>query len=80
VSEQPFQGLSVDFLFAGVKSKWRASIKSFMGLNGETYWILVKHSPWHSWVTQGCQKIFLSSGSVLFCDNIPHIVVINNCT
>ncbi|KAG7374842.1 reverse transcriptase RNA-dependent DNA polymerase [Nitzschia inconspicua] len=38
---QPFQGLSIDFSFAGVRSKDMERKKDFTGLNGETCWILV---------------------------------------
>ncbi|KAG7369542.1 reverse transcriptase RNA-dependent DNA polymerase [Nitzschia inconspicua] len=38
---QPFQGLSIDFSFAGVRSKDVERKKDFTGLNGETCWILV---------------------------------------
>ncbi|KAG7341265.1 GAG-pre-integrase domain containing protein [Nitzschia inconspicua] len=37
---QPFQGLSIDFSFAGVRSKDVERKKDFTGLNGETCWIL----------------------------------------
>ncbi|KAG7370163.1 reverse transcriptase RNA-dependent DNA polymerase [Nitzschia inconspicua] len=38
---QPFQGLSMDFSFAGVRSKDVERKQDFTGLNGETCWILV---------------------------------------
>ena len=40
---QPFQGLSIDFSFSGMKSKDtdRARVQDYEGLNGETSWILV---------------------------------------
>jgi hypothetical protein len=41
VATQPYQGLSVDFSFAGVKSKNTNREHDYVGLNGETCWILV---------------------------------------
>jgi hypothetical protein len=41
VATQPYQGLSVDFSFAGVKSKNTDQEHDYVGLNGETCWILV---------------------------------------
>ncbi|KAG7344102.1 reverse transcriptase RNA-dependent DNA polymerase [Nitzschia inconspicua] len=38
---QPFQGHSIDFSFAGVRSKDVDRKKDFTGLNGETCWVLV---------------------------------------
>ena len=35
------QGLSVDFSFSGVKSKNTGRQKYYIGINGETYWILI---------------------------------------
>lgn len=37
----PYQGLSIDFSFAGVRSKDPGRAKDFVGFNGETCWILV---------------------------------------
>jgi GAG-pre-integrase domain len=37
----PYQGLSVDFSFSGVKSKDKSREIDFVGLNGEASWILV---------------------------------------
>lgn len=37
----PYQGLSIDFSFAGQKSKNSERARDFVGLNGETCWILV---------------------------------------
>ena len=37
----PYQGLSIDFSFAGTKSKDTERAKDFVGYNGETCWILV---------------------------------------
>ena len=37
----PYQGLSIDFSFSGMKSKDAAHEKDYLGLNGETSWILV---------------------------------------
>ena len=37
----PYQGLSIDFSFSGMKSKDTAHAKDYLGLNGETSWILV---------------------------------------
>ena len=37
----PYQGLSIDFSFSGVKSKDEARTADYLGLNGETSWILV---------------------------------------
>ena len=37
----PFQGLSIDFSFAGVRSKDSERAKDYLGVNGETCWILV---------------------------------------
>eukprot|EP00980_Cylindrotheca_fusiformis_P020907 scaffold7928_cov68-Cylindrotheca_fusiformis.AAC.1 len=41
VATVPYQGLSIDFSFAGQKSKNSERAKSFVGFNGETCWILV---------------------------------------
>eukprot|EP00980_Cylindrotheca_fusiformis_P025376 scaffold13535_cov117-Cylindrotheca_fusiformis.AAC.2 len=41
VATQPYQGLSVDFSFAGMKSKNEERAQDFLGVNGETCWILV---------------------------------------
>lgn len=38
---RPYQGLSIDFSFAGQKSKNNERASDFVGLNGETCWILV---------------------------------------
>ena len=38
---QPYQGLSIDFSFSGLKSKNEDRIKDYVGLNGETSWILI---------------------------------------
>ena len=38
---QPYQGLSVDFSFSGTKSKDTTRSEDYLGLNGETAWILV---------------------------------------
>ena len=35
----PYQGLSVDFSFAGVKSKNKEQEQDYLGLNDETAWI-----------------------------------------
>ena len=35
------QGLSIDFAFSGVMSKNRKRREDYIGINGETYWILV---------------------------------------
>ena len=35
------QGLSVDFSFSGVNSKSTGRRKDYIGINGETYWILI---------------------------------------
>ena len=35
------QGLSIDFSFAGVKSKNKSWRKDFVGINGETCWVLI---------------------------------------
>ena len=37
----PYQGLSVDFSFSGTTSKNKERKKDYIGLNGETSWILV---------------------------------------
>lgn len=37
----PYQGLSIDFSFAGTKSANNVRSKDFVGFNGETCWILV---------------------------------------
>lgn len=37
----PYQGLSIDFSFAGAKSKNENRATDFVGFNGETCWILV---------------------------------------
>ena len=37
----PYQGLMVDFSFSGTKSKDAGHAKDYLGLNGETSWILV---------------------------------------
>ena len=37
----PYQGMSIDFSFSGTKSKDDAREKDYLGLNGETSWILV---------------------------------------
>ena len=38
---RPFQGLSIDFSFSGTKSKNKDQQKDYVGINGETSWILV---------------------------------------
>ena len=38
---RPFQGLSIDFGFSGVKSKNKEQGKDFVGINGEISWILI---------------------------------------
>ena len=35
------QGLSIDFSFLGVKSKDTGRRKDYLGINGETCWILI---------------------------------------
>ena len=35
------QGMSVDFSFSGVKSKTTGQRKDYLGINGETCWILI---------------------------------------
>ena len=37
----PYQGMSIDCSFSGMKSKDPACAKDYLGLNGETCWILV---------------------------------------
>ena len=37
----PYQGLSIDFSFSGTRSKDKARQEDFVGINGETSWILV---------------------------------------
>jgi GAG-pre-integrase domain len=37
----PYQGLSIDFSFSGTKSKNPGRAKDYVGLNGETSWILI---------------------------------------
>ena len=37
----PYQGLSIDFSFAGQRSKNEAHARDFVGFNGETCWILI---------------------------------------
>ena len=37
----PYQGLSIDFSFSGVKSKDKDREVDYLGLNGETSWILI---------------------------------------
>jgi len=37
----PYQGLSIDFSFAGTKSKNKERETDYLGLNGETSWILI---------------------------------------
>lgn len=41
VATVPYQGLSIDLSFAGTKSKDSTRAKDFVGLNGETCWILI---------------------------------------
>eukprot|EP00980_Cylindrotheca_fusiformis_P009852 scaffold2183_cov131-Cylindrotheca_fusiformis.AAC.1 len=41
VATQPYQGLSVDFSFAGMKSKNEERAQDFVGVKGETCWILI---------------------------------------
>eukprot|EP00980_Cylindrotheca_fusiformis_P004427 scaffold946_cov73-Cylindrotheca_fusiformis.AAC.2 len=41
VATQPYQGLSVDFSFAGMKLKNAERAKDFVGVKGETCWILI---------------------------------------
>ena len=41
VATMPYQGLSVDFGFAGVRSKNKDRQKDYVGHNGETAWILI---------------------------------------
>ena len=38
---RPYQGLSIDFSFSGMASKDKARRSDFVGLNGETSWVLV---------------------------------------
>ena len=38
---EPYQGLSIDFSFSGVKSKDKTRESEYLGLNGETSWILL---------------------------------------
>ena len=37
----PYQGLSIDFSFSGIKSKDKDREADYLGLNGETSWILI---------------------------------------
>ena len=41
IATQPLQGLSIDFSFSGLKSKNEAREDDYLGINGETSWILV---------------------------------------
>jgi hypothetical protein len=41
VATRPFQGLSIDFAFAGVKSSDDKRKEDFTGIHGETCWILI---------------------------------------
>ena len=41
VATQPYQGLSVDFSFSGIKSSNSERRKDYEGINGETAWILI---------------------------------------
>ena len=41
VATQPYQGLSIDFSFSGMKSANSDRRKNYEGINGETAWILV---------------------------------------
>ena len=38
---RPYQGLSIDFAFAGIKSKNSSKRQDYEGINGETCWILI---------------------------------------
>jgi len=39
---RPFQGLSVDFSFLGMKSKNEERVRDYEGIHGETSWLLIK--------------------------------------
>jgi len=41
IATEPYPGLSIDFSFSGTKSKDKARQEDYVGLNGETAWILV---------------------------------------
>ena len=41
VATQPYQGLSIDFSFSGSRSSDSDRTKDYVGINGETCWILV---------------------------------------
>ena len=38
---KPYQGLSIDFSFAGVRSNDPTKAKDYVGINGETCWLLI---------------------------------------